>query len=331
MPKFTTTLSLPEMQPERPSVLLVSSGGVGDDILSLPFLNILAAELKNHDLHLFILPGRRELFRGLDRYRIVEPWETDKVAGILGRYHDIVFDLGFSDTHLTNGVFEPDSLRYGAYVGFPKPRSILREVTVPLSPDIPIWQSFISLASAVGICAGSRPECQIETSPLSKRCAEILVDLENKLPLVCMAPGTAGESLKRWPAEYFATLIRMLNTKRPCHFVLVGEPFEMELGDTIAALAEVGIDNLMGLTPLGSFVHIVKNSDLVVANDNGAMHLGGLLNTPTIGLFGPSNPVQYQPLGKKTVLIYAPSGSMTDIDPSSVAAECLRSLDSEKA
>jgi len=123
----------------------------------------------------------------------------------------------------------------------------------------------------------------------------------------------------------------MLNAKRPLHFVLVGEPFEMELGDTIAALAEVEIDNLMGLTTLGSFVHIVKNSRLVVANDNGAMHLGGLLNTPTIGLFGPSNPVQYQPLGKKAVVIYAPSGSMTDIDPSSVAAVCLRLLDAEKA
>ena len=113
--------------------------------------------------------------------------------------------------------------------------------------------------------------------------------------------------------------------------MLVGEPFEMELGDTIAALAEVEIDNLMGLTTLGSFVHIVKNSELVVANDNGAMHLGGLLNTPTIGLFGPSNPVQYQPLGEKAVVIYAPSGIMTDIDPSSVAAECLRLLDAEKA
>ncbi|HMK34545.1 MAG TPA: glycosyltransferase family 9 protein [Desulfomonilaceae bacterium] len=304
---------------------------MGDDILSLPFLNILAAELKNHDLHFVILPGRRELFGSLDRYRIVEPWETDKVAVILGRYHDIVFDLGFSTTHLTNGVFEPDSLRYGTYVGFAKPTSILREVTVPVSPDIPMWQQYISLASAVGIRSGSRPECQIETSDFSKRCAEILVDLENKLPLVCVAPGTAGGPLKQWPAEYFATLIRMLNAKRPLHFVLVGELFEMGLGDTIAALAEVEIDNLMGLTPLGSFVHIVKNSKLVVANDNGAMHLGGLLNTPTIGLFGPSNPVQFQPLGKKAVVIHAGSGNMTDIDPPSVAAECLHLLDAETA
>ena len=62
MQEFTTNLFLPEMQPERPSVLIVHREGVGDDILSIPFLSILAAELKDHNLYLLIGPARGTSF-----------------------------------------------------------------------------------------------------------------------------------------------------------------------------------------------------------------------------------------------------------------------------
>ena len=259
----------------------------------------------------------------------MESWEREKVAEIIGLYHEVVFDLGSQRAHLPDGLSSPDSFRYGAYVGFAKSKSIPREITVPRSIDIPMWQQFISLASAIGIRGDSIRDCVIETSHFSKKCVEMLVSLRNKLPLVCIAPGTAGDHLKRWPPEHFAALIGKLHTKRACHFVLVGEQFEMEIGDAITGLVEAQIDNLMGLTTVGCFVHVIKQSRLVVANDNGAMHLGGLLNIPTVGLFGPTDPLLCGPLGNKSVVIQAPSGNVADIDPVSVTAECLRLLELE--
>ena len=98
--------------------MIVHREGVGDDILSIPFLSILAAERKDHDLYLFIGPARGDLFLGLDGFTIVESWEREKVAAALDRYHDIVFDLGTRHDHLTDWLFEPGSLHYGTYVGF---------------------------------------------------------------------------------------------------------------------------------------------------------------------------------------------------------------------
>jgi ADP-heptose:LPS heptosyltransferase len=331
MPRFTTTLSLPETLSERRSILIVHREGVGDDILSIPFLTIVARELKDHDLYLLVGPARRELFLGLDGYRVVEPWEHDEYAAVLGLHHDVVFDLETRHNHLTDWLFSPDSLRYSSYVGFAKSKSIDREIAIPRAPDIPMWQQFISLASAIGLPTDPTPNCVIETSPFSKKCIEMLVNLENELPLISIAPGTAGDRRKRWPPENFASLIRKIHAVRPSHFVIVGERFEMGIGDAIAGLVEMEIDNLMGLTTVGSFVHIIKQSSLVAANDNGAMHLGGLMNIPTVGLFGPSDPVQFQPLGMKSVVLTAPSGIIADIDASSVAAECLGLLDLEYA
>jgi ADP-heptose:LPS heptosyltransferase len=262
---------------------------------------------------------------------VVETCETEKVTKVINLHHEVVFDLATRPAHLTDWMFDPGSLRYGTYVGFAKPKSIPREVAIPVSPHAPMWQQFISLASALGVQAERWPDCVVETSDLSKRYAEMLLNLDHDLPLVCVAPGTAGDSLKRWPSEYFAACIRVIHTTRPCHVVLLGEQFEKDIGDAIAARVGFEIDNLMGLTTLGCFVHILKQSRLVVANDNGAMHLGGLMNTPTVGLFGPSDPEHYHPLGAKSAVLASVSGDIADIDPASVAAECLRLLELEHA
>lgn len=329
MSAFTTDLSLPEEQPKRPSILIVHREGVGDDVLSMPFLSILAEEIEDHDLYLLAAPGRRELFHGWDRYRVVETCETEKVAELVNLHHEVVFDLAIRPAHITEWIFAPGSLRYGTYVGFAKPKSIPREIAVPVLPHVPIWKQFIGLASALGVRTGCKPDCVIETSDLSKKYTEMLLNLDHDLPLVCVAPGTAGDSLKRWPSEYFAACIRDIHATRPCHVVLLGEQFEKDIGDDIAARVGFEIDNLMGLTPLGCFVHILKQSRLVIANDNGAMHLGGLMNTPTVGLFGPSDPEHYHPLGAKSAVLASVSGDITDIDPASVKEECLYLLESE--
>jgi heptosyltransferase-2 len=133
--------------------------------------------------------------------------------------------------------------------------------------------------------------------------------------MICLAPGAGYDQAKRWPPEYFARFIAELHAKRPCRFVLVGDRSEMAIGDAITELVEFQIDNVIGLTTLGCLVQILKQSQLLVSNDNGVMHLGGAVGIPTIGLFGPSNPKVFSPLGSKSTVIAASSGNMTDIGP----------------
>ena len=57
--------------------------------------------------------------------------------------------------------------------------------------------------------------------------------------------------------------------------------------------------NLCGRTDLRAFVGILSCTDALVANDSGAMHVGAALGIPTVGVFGPTNPDETRPVGRK--------------------------------
>jgi len=56
------------------------------------------------------------------------------------------------------------------------------------------------------------------------------------------------------------------------------------------------------------------------------MHMAGILNTPLIALFGPTNPKEYGPLGDTHKLIVSESGEMSDISVESVLRACHQML-----
>jgi len=299
-------------------LLVADLEGVGDNVLSMPLLSMISHAYRDHERHLLVSPGRGELFFGWDAFHVLEVGDDEKIVDVLNKYHELIFDLGTSTDHFTDWIHQGE-LRYGAYVCFSKPKSIPRELTVSLSQDIPKWQQIVSLASRLGIASDAIPEFEIQTSKFSEDCAEMLLNFRTELPMICLAPGAGYDQLKRWPPEYFAMFMRELHAKRPCRFVLVGDRSEMEIGDAITELVEFQIDNVIGLTTLGCLVQILKQSQLLVSNDNGVMHLGGAVGIPTIGLFGPSNPKVFSPLGRTSTVIEASSGNMTDIDPTYVA------------
>ena len=46
-------------------------------------------------------------------------------------------------------------------------------------------------------------------------------------------------------------------------------------------------------------------SDVCIACDTGPLHLAGALNTPTVGIFGPTDPTRTGPFGKLHQVVYA--------------------------
>jgi ADP-heptose:LPS heptosyltransferase len=302
------------MQPDRQSLLIVNFEGMGDNVLSMPFLSIISCALREYERYLLVGPGRGDLFYGWNDFHLVEAGEGEKTVAVLSRYHELIVHLGTGDDHVTDRLPQ-GQLKYGTYVGFTKPKSIPREIAVPRPLDKPRWQQFIALLAPLGIAADDIPEFAIQSSALSENYAEMLVNFRTGFPLVCVAPGASYDHRKRWPLACFATFMQGLHSKRPCRFALVGDRCEMQIGEAIASLVDFEIDNLMGLTTLGCLVHILKQSQLLLANDNGVMHLGGALGIPTIGLFGPSNSQVFSPLGTSSTLIVSHSGDVSDIDP----------------
>jgi ADP-heptose:LPS heptosyltransferase len=302
-------------------ILVAHCEGVGDSVLSIPFLSLVSQAFQLHDLYLLTGRGRRDLFLGLKRVHVIQSHEVEEIETVLSWPLDIVFDLGTGTEHVTDWLAVPE-LAYRVYVGFCKPKKIRDEVAVPRLPRIPRWKQFILLLSSLGIPVDGQPECPFAISQQSKSYAEMLLSGPPSLPLIAIAPGASCDERKRWPVEHFAAVVRELHSRSPAAFALIGSREDMPLGNAIADRLDFEIDNLMGLTTLGSVAHILSSSQLLVANDNGIMHLGGLLSTPTLGLFGPSDPMTWHPMGSRSMILKAPSDDISDISPSSVVRAC---------
>jgi len=123
-------------------------------------------------------------------------------------------------------------------------------------------------------------------------------------PIVVFATASRGAH-KIWPGNNFAALINLMYKKWKITPVLVGTEREREI--TSAVLSGVVCRpylNLAGEISLAELPAVISQSDLVIGNDSGVIHIAAALGLPTLGIFGATNPRWYYPYNKKSRYIY---------------------------
>jgi heptosyltransferase-2 len=108
---------------------------------------------------------------------------------------------------------------------------------------------------------------------------------------VALAPGSVGAS-KRW--TYYPEAARLL-AERGLDVWVVGGPGEKQLAAEIVAAGGARVRDLTG-TDLRNGVLAMAAADVAISNDSGLMHIAAALGTPTMGIFGPTNPHLWGPL-----------------------------------
>jgi lipopolysaccharide heptosyltransferase II len=116
---------------------------------------------------------------------------------------------------------------------------------------------------------------------------------EDGRPVVALAPGAVGPS-KRWPAESYAELARQLSHQGFAVWIL-GGPGESQVAAAIANGAGPNARDLTG-HDLRDAILALAAADAAVSNDSGLLHVAAAIGTPTIGIFGPTNPRLWAPL-----------------------------------
>ncbi len=114
-------------------------------------------------------------------------------------------------------------------------------------------------------------------------------------PYVVIHPG-AGAPVKRWPEARWVTVGRRL-AAAGWALVLTGGPDERELVEAIRQGIGEGAVSLAGRTTLPVLAEILRGARLVIGPDAGPLHLAVAVGTPTIHLFGPSQPEHFRPWG----------------------------------
>jgi ADP-heptose:LPS heptosyltransferase len=111
---------------------------------------------------------------------------------------------------------------------------------------------------------------------------------------------------KRWPAPSYAKLAAHLTTLG-CHVLLTGGPSDIERCREIAKSAELPQDRVLaGHADLLTSAAVIECACLYVGTDTGMSHIAAALGTPSVVIFGPTNPRRYQPRGEHVRVVAAP-------------------------
>jgi len=95
---------------------------------------------------------------------------------------------------------------------------------------------------------------------------------------------------KYWPVNYFVDLTERLITEMDVDIIAFSGPAELERVERFNQRTR-GRDDVRVLQseyPIKTIAGFIKSLDYLVSADTGPMHMGVALDTPTLGIFGPS-------------------------------------------
>ena len=122
---------------------------------------------------------------------------------------------------------------------------------------------------------------------------ETLTAMVNDGPFAVINPGAAWPN-KRWPAERYGSLATSIRNRVGLTPVVLWGPGEESLAQAVVA-ASAGTAVLAPPTTIRDIVAVARAADLFIAGDTGPLHIAMAVGTPTVSLFGPTNPARNGP------------------------------------
>jgi len=101
--------------------------------------------------------------------------------------------------------------------------------------------------------------------------------------------GTAFGPSKQWPAAAFAELASRLR-ERGLRPILLGSPADAEMAGAVSTCAGWAIPSLVARDRLELLPRLLAGLACLVSSDTGVAHLAAAVGTPTVTLFGPTDP-----------------------------------------
>jgi len=276
-----------------------SPNWLGDAVMALPAVRNLKTMLVNDPLTVAAPEKLAALWRAcpfVDKVLALE--HPKKLTASANQLRDGKFG---------SAVLLPNSLRAAAEawlagipqrVGYARSgRRLLLTKAVPVPPRNPIrlHQRFYYLDVVTAL--GGPDDASLPA--LRKNSSANSTDAQMT---VALCPGAEYGPAKRWPAESFLAVAKHFAEKHRAKIVLLGAAGDAAIAEEIAKqLPEA--ENRTGKTSLAEFMEALASARLVVCNDSGAMHVASALGTPTVTIFGSTEPLLTGPLGTRTQVL----------------------------
>jgi len=155
--------------------------------------------------------------------------------------------------------------------------------------------------------------------------ADVPDDLKAEQTVIGIQPGATNNG-KRWPAASFAALANEILARGLADKIAIIGGTD-ELGSTAEFLAEAtaevrgAVIDLTGKLRLRQTLAALKRLAFFVGNDTAIRHSTVALDVPSVGLFGPTNPVKWANCNPpRQQVLLSPTKLMKDIAPETVLA-----------
>jgi ADP-heptose:LPS heptosyltransferase len=115
---------------------------------------------------------------------------------------------------------------------------------------------------------------------------------------------TGGWESKRYKSNDYIELINKLNKLYDVSFMLFwGTKKEKDDCEFIAQNIEAKNAYVIPESPIKYLGALIQKCSLVIGNDSGPLHIAVSVGTPTLGIYGPTNPMLQGPYGEKNLSI----------------------------
>ena len=296
------------------SVLIIKPSSFGDIIHALPVASAIKAAMPEVAVDWVVSDDFKGLLEGNPNVRRVIVFDRHllKKQGCAGRFmsfvkelrserYDAVIDL---QGLLRSGMMAA-ACRTGRRIGFADAREgstvfYTEKVAIPKT-KVHAIEHYLSSLERLGIEPSGGGAVNFNITLSEKDVSEavnLLMELgiDDGEPFVVIAP-SARWNTKIWPAERFVKLANMLLESEGVRSILVGTANDERLLDGCTELLEGGNKLAFGRTSMKGLGALLKKACLMVGQDSGPMHMASALGTPTLALFGPSDPSWSAPYG----------------------------------
>ncbi len=299
------TLAVYEECVQRPRIVVWKLSALGDVILATPSLRAIRRHYPNATITLVVDRAYYEAVARCPYVNEVLVYDARRRQRmLLGKWAfarrlaregaDVSIDLQNSRaTHLLAWLAGiPLRIGYQRRFGW----LLNQPVTLPRAPMHPVAHQQ-HLLGAAGIKAdGDRLE--LWPSELDEQHLEQWLwdaGADGTKPLIGLHIGASSRwRTKRWEVERWAALCDHL-AQRGSQPVLTGAASDRQLGAQVRSLSRARPLEALGVLRLMELACLIRRCRVYVTTDSAPLHLAAAMGTPTVALFGPTDPARHAP------------------------------------
>jgi heptosyltransferase-1 len=290
------------MADRAPAVLVVRLGALGDIIHALPAVAALRAAYPGARIDWLVDAKHRailDLVPVIDRILVLERpslagW-IEAARGLRAQRYDVALDFQglMKSAILARASGAPRVLGFSIWHLREKgARPFYSESLDPSRAPVEghVIHKNLRLVEALGVREAAI-EFPLRHVPSAAR--DALLAAAAGAPFALLNPGAAWPN-KQWHSDRFGEVAAFLREVRGLvPFVLWG-PGERPLAEAVIA-SSGGAARLAPATTLADLVEICRSASLMVSGDTGPLHIAAAVGTPTVSIFGPTDPARNGP------------------------------------